>query len=245
MRFKLETILEQFSLQRVLAGLVFIPLLAYSFAPFRDMTFSFPERLVFWSGVMLLALVATWTARKLVRERLLHSGLLIRDLAFAVLILTLFAPSLWMLTWVLFTLNGLMAPGLLKVVPYGVLFAAGLMLVRQRETPDAPEEEIRPRLYNRLPDGFQGQIHRLTVRDHSVDVVTSEGTITIRSRFTDAIDEMEPVPGHCTHRSHWIVDAAIVGTEKQGSKTFLRLCNGDLVPVSRKYKPLLETDGLL
>ncbi len=234
-----------FSLQRVVAGLVFIPLLAYSFAPFRDMTLSFPQRLLFWTGVMLLALSATWTAGKLVRERLSHSGLLIRDVAFALLILMLFAPSLWFLTWIVFTLNGLMAPGLLMVAPYGVLFATGLLLVRQRDEPVSGLEASRPRLCNRLPAAFQGQIYRLTSRDHSVDVVTCEGTFTIRSRLTDAIAEMEPVPGHCTHRSHWVVDAAITGVEKEGSKTFVRLCNDDLVPVSRKYKPMLEEDGLL
>ncbi|KIC41271.1 histidine kinase [Ruegeria sp. ANG-R] len=245
MMSKLSPIISFCSLQRVVAGLVFIPLLAYSFAPFRDMTLSFSQRLLFWTGVMLLALTATWTAGKLVRERLCRSGLLVRDLVFALLILMLFAPSLWLLTWTVFTLNGLMAPGLLVVVPYGVLFATGLLLVRQREDTAMPEEPQKPRLYTRLPDTFQGQVCRLTVRDHCVDVVTTEGTFTIRSRFTDAIAEMEPVPGHCTHRSHWIVDAAIVGVDKEGGKSFLRLSNGDQVPVSRKYKQQLVKDGLL
>ncbi|MES0825971.1 LytTR family DNA-binding domain-containing protein [Ruegeria sp. SCP11] len=85
----------------------------------------------------------------------------------------------------------------------------------------------------------------MTVRDHSVEVVTSEGTITIRSRFTDAIAEMELVSGHCAHRSHWVADDAIVGVERKGGMTFLRLRNNDLVPVSRKYKPMLEQDGIV
>ncbi len=168
-----------------------------------------------------------------------------RDFAFVLLILTLFAPSLWFLTWILFTLNGLMAPGILKVAPYGLLFATGLLLVRQREETAAPVFEPRPRLFNRLPATFEGQVYRLTVRDHYVDVVTSDGTFTIRSRFTDAIAEMEPVQGHCTHRSHWVVDSAIVGVEKEKGKSFLHLSNGDQVPVSRKYKQQLVDDGLL
>ncbi len=242
---KLSPIFSLVSLQRLAAGLVFIPLLAYSFAPFRDMTLPFSQRMVFWTGVMLLALAATWSAGKLVRERLNRSGLLVRDFAFVLLILTLFAPSLWLLTWILFTLNGLMAPGILKVAPYGLLFATGLLLVRQREETAAPLYEPRPRLFNRLPAKFEGQVYRLTVRDHYVDVVTSDGTFTIRSRFTDAIAEMEPVQGHCTHRSHWVVDSAIVGVEKEKGKSFLHLSNGDQVPVSRKYKQQLVDDGLL
>ncbi len=240
----LSPIISFLSLQRVVAGVVFIPLLAYSFAPFRDMTLPFSQRLLFWTGVLLLALAATWSAGKLVRERFCVSGVLVRDVAFTILILTLFAPSLWFLTWIVFTLNGLSAPGMLKVAPYGVLFATGLLLVHQRNEPADSEEEQRPRIHNRLPATFQGTIYRLAVRDHSVDVVTSEGTFTIRSRFTDAIDEMEPVPGHCTHRSHWVVDSAIVGADKEGGKSFLNLKNGDRIPVSRKYKQQLVDDGL-
>ncbi|SDW12845.1 transcriptional regulator, LytTR family [Ruegeria halocynthiae] len=245
MMSKLSPIISICGLQRILAGLVFIPLLAYSFAPFRDVTLPFSQRLLFWAGVMLLAIAATWSAGRLVREWLNLSGLLIRDLAFALLILALFTPSLWLLSWIVFTLNGLMAPGLLMVIPYGLLFATGLLLVRQREDDTEPEGTQRPRLYNRLPATFQGQVCRLTVRDHYVEVVTSEGTFTIRSRFTDAIAEMEPVPGHCTHRSHWVVDAAIVGVAKEGGKPHLCLSNGDQVPVSRKYKQQLVDDGLL
>lgn len=242
---KLSPIFAHFSLQRVLAGLVLVPLLAYSFAPFRDMDLSFPIRMVFWSGVIALALAATWVAGKLVRARISDSATYLRDGMFALLILCQFAPALWLLTWLVFTFNGSSAPGLLTVMPYGVMLATGLMLVRQRDVTSPDDPQQFPRLYRRLPTEFEGQIFRLTVRDHYVDVVTSDGVYTIRSRFTDAIDEMDPVPGHCTHRSHWVTEAAIVGVEKQGGKTFLRLCNGDFVPVSRKYRPGLEQAGLV
>ncbi|MDA7965896.1 LytTR family DNA-binding domain-containing protein [Ruegeria sp.] len=243
---KLSPILAHFSLQRVLAGLVLVPLLAYSFAPFHDMDLSFPVRLIFWAGVIALALMTTWVAGYLVRLRVSESAVYLRDGVFALLILCQFAPALWVLTWLVFTFNGTSAPGLMTVMPYGVMLAMGLMLVRQRDVTQ-PEEEIPqlPRLYRRLPPGFEGQIYRLTVRDHSVDVVTSDGVFTIRSRFTDAIDEMDPVPGHCTHRSHWVTEAAILGVEKQDGKTFLKLCNDDFVPVSRKYRPGLEQAGLV
>ncbi|WP_328803298.1 LytTR family DNA-binding domain-containing protein [Ruegeria haliotis] len=232
----------------MVAGFVFLPLLAYTFPPFLVSDLPFALRLLFWSGVMVLALTVTWTARKLVRENLTPLNLPARDLVFAGLILALFTPSLWMLAWVLFTFGGHIAPGAQPVAIYGVLFSAGLLLARRGDL-SAPEDEepvpTTPRLVRRLPASFQGQICRLTVKDHNVDVVTSEGTFTIRSRFTDAIAEMEPVPGHCSHRSHWVTDASIVGTEKVDGKTFLRLKNGDFVPVSRKYKPKLEEDGLI
>ncbi len=244
----INTIRNACTPQRVTAGLVFLPLLAYAFPPFLVADLSFGLRLLFWTGVMVLALTVTGLARKLMQKNPVLLNVPVRDLAFAALILVLFTPSLWILAWVLFTCGGHIVPGAQTVAVYGVLFATGLVLVQRNDlnplmasTPDAE----KPRLIRRLPPDFDGQIHRLTVRDHNVDIVTSEGTFTVRSRFTDAIAEMEPVPGHCSHRSHWVVDASIVGLEKKAGKTFLRLMNGDLVPVSRKYKPKLEEDGLI
>lgn len=248
MTSKLRKILAACNPQRVIAGLVFIPLLAYSFPPFREMDLPFSQRLVFWIGVMMLAVAATWTSKTLVNGHFDQLGRSMPNVTFTLLILALFTPSLWLLAWMLYTFSGQDAPDLLSVGTYGILFSAGLVLVSSSDVADStsqPEESIKPRLTNRLPSGFSGQIYRLTVRDHNVDVVTSDGTFTIRSRFTDAINEMEPVPGHCTHRSHWVTDASITGTERMDGKIFLRLQNGDLVPVSRKYKPKLVEDGLL
>lgn len=240
-----ERVLALCSPQRVVAGLVFIPLLAYSFAPFRDMALSFPQRLVFWTGVMALALAVTWAAGRLVQMRLHQRGVIIRDAVFAIVILTLFAPALWVFAWLVFSFGGQDAPSLSTVLPYGALFATGLLLIRHREFEAVESPQPYPRLYQRLPEGFSGQVYRLTVRNHHVDVVTSQGTFTIRSRFTDAIAEMEPEPGHCAHRSHWVTRAAIAGVERQKGKTFLLLCNGDEVPVSRKYHPALEEAGVV
>lgn len=248
MTSKLEFLRAQCTPQRVVAGVVFLPLLAYAFPPFLASELSFSLCLLFWAGVMVLALTAIWLARKVINKSRVLMNLPLHDLAYVALILALFTPSLWALAWLLFTWDGHMAPELLTVANYGVLFATGLLLVRRvdwRGLEDEPEIKATPRLARRLPSTFQGQIYRLTVRDHNVDVVTSEGIYTIRSRFTDAINEMEPVPGHCSHRSHWVTDAAISGVEKSKGKLWLRLVNGDLVPVSRKYRPMLEQDGLI
>lgn len=241
---RLNCFISQLTLQRVLACLVLIPLLAYSFAPFQDMTLPFLLRLVFWAGVTGLAIAVTQISSRFVQDRFSHLADFRRDVAYAILILCLFAPALWLMTWLVFAFNGQSAPGPVTMMPYGAILATGLMLVRPGEPETERSDQLLPRLYHRLPAGFDGQIYRLTVRDHYVDVVTSAGLFTIRSRFTDAIDEMNPIPGHCTHRSHWVTDGAIVGVEKQGGKTFMKLINGDLVPVSRKYRPQLEEDGL-
>ncbi|MDX1742426.1 MAG: LytTR family DNA-binding domain-containing protein [Ruegeria sp.] len=240
--------LAELKVRSVVAGLVFPPLLACAFQPFPMLYLSFSERLVFWFGVMGLALFVIWVSKTVTRTYFADAYFSWRDAALVALILGLFVPSMWLLSYLLFSLAGQPAPGMLSVARYGALLATGLVLTRGYNQPTAPLSEtapVSPRLAKRLPGSFRGQIYRLTVRDHFVDVVTTEGTFTIRSRFTDAIAEMEPVSGHCTHRSHWVTDAAIDRVEKRGGKTFLRLKNKDLVPVSRKYKPQLEQDGLL
>lgn len=235
--------------QRVIAGLVFLPLLAYAFPPFLVADLPFYLRLLFWTGVMVLGLSVTWLSGKLIQGKLDRMQMPLRDFANVVLILALFTPSLWLLAWLLFTYGDKMPPELSTVASYSTLLVTGLVLLRRSEQgkPEVAEETSAPspRLVNRLPQGFEGEIYRLTVRDHNVDVVTSQGTFTIRSRFTDAIAEMEPIPGHCTHRSHWVTDASIIRVDRRDGKIYLRLKNGDLVPVSRKYKPMLEEDGLL
>ncbi|WP_420586428.1 LytTR family DNA-binding domain-containing protein [Ruegeria sp.] len=197
---------------------------------------------------MGLALGVTWIARQVTQKWFADTRFSWRDVALVLVILALFAPALWLMSCLLFTVGGQQTPNFLSVAPYGALFATGLVLVRGHSPENEPAEEpalLQPRLIKRLPQGFHGTVYRLTVQDHFVNVVTSEGTFTIRSRFTDAIAEMEPVPGHCTHRSHWVTDAAIDGIEKADGKLRLRLKNGDLVPVSRKYKPMLEEDGIV
>jgi DNA-binding LytR/AlgR family response regulator len=75
--------------------------------------------------------------------------------------------------------------------------------------------------------------------------VTDRGTETLRLRLSDAIDEMEPVEGLCTHRSHWVALAAITASERRQGKLFVRLSNGERVPVTRTYAPKLEAAGVI
>lgn len=102
-----------------------------------------------------------------------------------------------------------------------------------------------PRLARRLPDDLDGPILRLMVRDHFVEVVTQRETHKIRMRFADAIEEMDMVPGYCTHRSHWVAREAIDSVEREDQRIHLRLKNGDTVPVSRTFRDPLLDAGIL
>ncbi|WP_170561036.1 LytTR family DNA-binding domain-containing protein [Ruegeria atlantica] len=245
MTSKLRPLFSLCSPQRVVAGAFFVPLLAYAFPPFQIPDFPFVLSFLFWFGVMGIAVASTWLARKLIRETSTDLSLPVRELAIALFVMLLFIPSLWVLAWVLFSFGGHSPPGVPHVIGYSALFTAGLILTSRAEPKNQPPSPPTPRLVRRLPASFQGQIYRLTSRNHYVDVVTSEGTFTIRLRLSDAVAEMEPSRGHCAHRSHWVTDDAIMGAEKVADRTYLKLVNGDLIPVSRKYRPMLEDDGLI
>lgn len=128
-----------------------------------------------------------------------------------------------------------------ECVSYG-FFGQGPM---EPSEPVAAPEVIEPRLIRRLAADYEGPILRLSVRDHFVDVVTEKATHTIRIRFSDAIDEMDNVEGYCTHRSHWVARGAVLHSERDSGRIFLKMANQDLVPVSRKYKPDLVAAGLV
>ena len=103
----------------------------------------------------------------------------------------------------------------------------------------------RPRLYRRLPEDETGTILHLAANGHYTSVTLDTGRIDIRMRFSDAVNEMDEVDGHCTHRSHWVACAAVVGHGRVEGKPVLELVNGMSVPVSRTYRPDLEAAGLL
>jgi len=103
-----------------------------------------------------------------------------------------------------------------------------------------------PRLLRRLSPDMRAPVLRLSANNHHVEVVTEKGRETLRLRLVDAINEMEPMDGLCTHRSHWVACAAIAGLDRsQRNKIGLFLINGDRVPISRKYRPDLEAAGII
>ncbi len=109
--------------------------------------------------------------------------------------------------------------------------------------------EIRPprmpRILERLPEEKRGRIIRLTARDHFVDVYTDKGMYSIRIRFADAVNETEGVDGICVHRSHWVAIDAICAAQKANGRISLLLCDGTVVPVSRKYHSEVRSRGIV
>lgn len=99
----------------------------------------------------------------------------------------------------------------------------------------SPEAAPTPVLLRRLPSQARGQILCLNMEDHYVRVHTARATLLVLMRFSDAVGELEGLPGLRVHRSWWVAEQAIVDVERSARSTKVRLTNGQLVPVSQPY----------
>ncbi|MDU8926079.1 LytTR family DNA-binding domain-containing protein [Alisedimentitalea sp. MJ-SS2] len=213
----------------------------------------FHTRLEFWAILIAVTFVLAGSLRAIVFRTFAGWALWLREACACMIMAPVLAAAIWLLAPLL--LGSAYQPDIqpLSLTFYVFVIAVIIAVLRvllsdaglgmARVVSQAVAET--PRLMERLPDEMQGDILRLTGRDHMVEVVTVHGSATVRMRFSDAIAEMDPIEGYCAHRSHWVTRSAIHEVEREPGKVFLRLANGDRVPVSRKYRPGLEEAGIV
>jgi len=227
--------------------------------PFGTYSLDLGYRLSFWTLVIVTSvLMGGWSTRlahRLVDQRRPW----LRDLVIVGLMTAFFGPVLISLSAELlsarFTSLADAVPYLEYVAIISLCVTTSRRIVTHRrqgassapEADPAPAEEApspdpvrEPRLMRRLPEGFAGPILRLTAEDHFVDVIAPQDRHRLRLRFADAVDEMDPVAGFYTHRSHWVARDAVDRLEREGGRLVVILTNGDRVPVSRTYRPQVE-----
>lgn len=102
-----------------------------------------------------------------------------------------------------------------------------------------------PSILKRLPMEKRGALLSLSVDDHYVEVVTSNGRELLLMRLSDAMNEVGDTPGLQVHRSHWVALAAITSARREGAKAILTLQDGREIPASRTYVPALKEAGIL
>lgn len=204
-------------------------------------------RVVFWSSLVAASLVVSILLSTVLRVGAPDLSDLARDVLMAVMFTIVFTPivilavhlasgggwqaeiSVWMIA--------------LKVFGVSATVGAGLRIARAA-APAPTEPEVR--LLRRLDGVAAGDIQRLTVENHHVDVVLRGGTVhRLLMRFADAVDELEGIEGFCVHRSHWVARAAIADVINRKGKEFVVTTDGDEVPVSRTYRTNLVDAGLL
>lgn len=217
---------------------------------------SFPTRLLFWAGMVAVAVCLGIAVRSYVRAVL---GL--RDfrrgaiLTAGIVCVLLALPLHWVVTWLFHSIS----PGFPNLVEISVFIFSICLGVEAFTysrsgafdfapaggTPSVPPPIPAVRLMQRLSPETRGALVLISVRDHYVDVRTTAGQASLLMRFSDAIAEADGVDGEQVHRSYWVAWDAVTGVERADGKVFLTLCHGSRVPVSRNHRAKLESRGLL
>lgn len=92
-------------------------------------------------------------------------------------------------------------------------------------------------LYSLLPADLRGAIVSVSAKDHYVNIVTEHGNHTHRMSMKQAVAMLPPDEGVQVHRSHWVSRGAILALEESAGRRFLRLRNGQSIPVSKAKLP--------
>ena len=115
--------------------------------------------------------------------------------------------------------------------------------VPSRDNTDAAIE-VQARFFERLPMHLrQARLLAIEAEDHYLRIHTDAGSSLILLRLSDAIGELETLPGARTHRSWWVARDAVAFADINKSRASFTLSNGLSVPVSRSFKPQLRADG--
>lgn len=100
---------------------------------------------------------------------------------------------------------------------------------------DTAQTTFTTRFHRRLPPELGSDIVSLSMQDHYVETTTTQGTHMVLIRLSDAMAELDKLPGHQIHRSHWAAKAHMVDVSRDGSRFQLLLSDGRTLPVSRTY----------
>lgn len=114
-------------------------------------------------------------------------------------------------------------------------------------TPGTPGAPAAPgaRLLNRLSPERRGEILALSMEDHYVRVFTGTGESLVLLRLSDAMAEVQGVPGLQIHRSHWVASSAVDRVERLAEgRLRVHLVNGLALPVSRTFARAVREAGL-
>jgi hypothetical protein len=219
------------------------------------LSMDFTGRLLYWSAVVS---GGTYYAHflRLGLLRLLGKGWHQRsiDIVMGMIFAAVYVPPLYFLSQ--YVTQDRAPYTLIQMFGFVLAVTAGLIVIREAlglhapglEPPDATgagdkNRDVQesagtvepPPIIERLPEPARGAVWAISGSDHYVDVKTDAGSSSVLLRFSDALREVEPVPGQRVHRSHWVADATVARMRRDGKRHFVVLKTGDEVPVSRTY----------
>lgn len=209
---------------------------------------SFWVRLAYWVPLVMSSNVfVNWSHRSIDRH-LPNAGPLVCQFAQVATFTLTFGPFVWLY-------SGVFSPAIVNFESlvfitlnvFGVTVAVGLLVYYMtRETVEDDQTPVLPRLSARLPETATSPIVRLTVDDHYVEVHLKDDTChRLLMRLSDAVVEMDAVPGFYTHRSHWVAVASVVDGLREKNREYLVMETGAKIPVSKTYRATVQAAGFL
>lgn len=216
------------------------------------------KRLVFWSNLIALCIVLTALVAVAMRRLLGSGSFWLGSFLTASLVTSGLTGPLCRVADIFGEAFRVLPPTPAEIATFVFSMAFGLCALWQAHEaqlkrrvaagmtgPGQPvgSQPAGPRLLERLPDQLRGTVHRVSGRDHYVEVATERGVYNILLRFSDALTELEGCDGLQVHRSHWVASCSVICLVREGNRLFLRLSCGVLVPVSRTYLPAVEARG--
>ncbi|MDV7271703.1 LytTR family DNA-binding domain-containing protein [Thioclava sp. A2] len=216
----------------------------------KPIQFTSSERLVFWPTVVTLAIIVGIAGRVIVREYVYPRASITQVVLIAIYACSTLTPLIVLVLAVL--MPGFMPTNhdVAKLVFYVFAVSIVTSILRRMATGEAfwrrqVSSREPPRIFDRLDPPERGSLFRMQVRDHYVDVITCQGRKSVLIRFSDAIAEVETVPGCRVHRSHWVAAHAVTGSRSEKNKCWVITADGAEIPVSRTYRAEAEAAGIL
>lgn len=197
------------------------------------------ERGVYWGAVVVLALVTVFALKIPVDRKFAGSKEWQRTALLSVIFTVVYTPMLWWFA------NTFAAEKRDYITPFWtqifIVFGLSMAVAQLKFLLQAEKTRARARIFERFIDPEATEIHRITVRDHYVDVFTNRGKETLLMRFSDALAELDGIIGEKVHRSHWVAREAVDRMDREKGRNFVVLKDGSRVPVSRANREIVES----
>lgn len=136
---------------------------------------------------------------------------------------------------------------MVALISYMLVHRSDNRIARLRETallvPPAscsPKDGDRCVLQQRMPREKRGVLYAIVAQDHYVELITDKGSELILMRLADAVQQCGQEYGLRIHRSAWISAFGVDELRKDGRRTFVKLKNDRLLPVSRSSEAKLR-----
>lgn len=219
--------------------------------------FSFPERLIYWGGLIMGLLLPVFFIRAFI-YRYISGPPWRADIAAVAFLSVTLGPIVWLFNIyvmgfrigepiMLFQHVALMAMICSVPVCIRAYLRWSIRSIQSKQGANVagvPElTVVQAAFLRRIDPDKRGEVWRVSADDHQVQVWTEHGDTKVRIRFSDALKELTEFEGARIHRSHWVAFGRIKSVEQDGRRFVARLVCGTQLPVSQNGLETLQKES--